>query len=250
MALPDPALPRQDAAMDERAPAGVRERLKGSRLFGRAVTPVYRALQRRRPSAGSVTRRNSRRAYEKLFRSDRLLAGYLSPSRTRFYDEIATIAASFDPASVLDVGCGSGELIRSIAARLPGERALAGIDYTRSGIARARAAFPAANWIVADLYRLDPEDLFGGARFDLVACTEVLEHLEDPHTALDRLAAFCATRGRVVVTVPDGAIDDWPGHVNFWTEEELARLLEPRGLEEIRRVDEDQTLLAIFAPRR
>jgi 2-polyprenyl-3-methyl-5-hydroxy-6-metoxy-1,4-benzoquinol methylase len=207
---------------------------------------LRRVLRKYRATSASVTSRNSRRAYEKLFRSDRLLGEYLSLDRARFYDEIAAIAAAFDPASVVDVGCGSGELIRRIAARLGSERMYAGVDHARSGIARARAAFPGGTWIVADLYQLAPEDIPGGRRFDLVVCTEVLEHLEHPQAALDRLTALAEPGGRVLITVPDGAIDEWSGHVNFWSEEELAQLLEPRGLDEIRRVDEGRTLLGIL----
>jgi 2-polyprenyl-3-methyl-5-hydroxy-6-metoxy-1,4-benzoquinol methylase len=202
-----------------------------------------------RGSAASVTRRNSRRAYERLFRSDRLLGEYLSADRIRFYEEIAAIGAELDPRSVVDVGCGSGELIRALATRLDGARVFAGIDYARSGIERAGTAFPGARWIVADLYTFEPSDLFGAARFDLVLCTEVLEHLDDPGRALDLLERLCAPSGRVLITVPDGALDAWTGHVNFWTEDELARYLAGRGLDEIRRVDDGRVLLAILAPR-
>jgi 2-polyprenyl-3-methyl-5-hydroxy-6-metoxy-1,4-benzoquinol methylase len=236
--------------VDGRGRAALRARLRSSRLLGRPATRLYRALWRYRPTAASVTRRNSRRAYDKVFRSDRLFAEYLTPDRRRFYDEIAAVAAGFDPGSVVDVGCGSGELVRSIAGRLAGEREYAGIDYTKSGIARARAAFPRGTWIVADLYELEPETLFGGRRFELVACTEVLEHLERPREALERLTALCAPGGRVLITVPDSAVDDWSGHVNFWTEQEFARLLEPWGLEQVVRVDEGRTLLGILAADR
>ena len=75
------------------------------------------------------------------------------------------------------------------------------------------------------IYDLD----LGGEQFDLVLATEVLEHLRRPAEALMALRVLCAPGGRVVITVPDGARDDWEGHVNFWSEDELRVFLSSAG---------------------
>lgn len=216
-----------------------------------AVIQWSRELRKRRErSARSVTRHNDRKAYERLYASPDLLADYLRPARLRFYDEVADLCAELAPLSIVDVGCGTGHLLAAVLERI-GQRADAvGVDYADSAIARARALLPSAEWRVGDIYALPP-DLNG--RFDLVLCTEVLEHVPRPTEALERLSRLRAPTGRLVLTVPDGTLDDWEGHVNFWGEDEFQLILEPFGDVAIRRIDGGRTLLAVVVtagPRR
>jgi 2-polyprenyl-3-methyl-5-hydroxy-6-metoxy-1,4-benzoquinol methylase len=198
-------------------------------------------------SARNVTRRNSRRAYEKLYASDDLLAEYLAPERLAFYEEVASIAAPYAGHSVIDVGCGSGNLLRGLLDRIHEgggevERVLA-LDHARSALKRTAELVPEAEVRIFDLTRDD----LGEERFDLVLCTEVLEHLPKPHAGRDRLSFACAPGGTIVITVPDGALDGWEGHVNFWAEDELRAFLQPLGATTVRRIDADRGLLAIVS---
>lgn len=168
---------------------------------------------------------------------------YLDSSRLFLYEELAALVEPFHPRSVLDVGCGGGHLLRAVEARLSGGLELVGVDYSRTAITLARQILPRARWVAHDLYGLEL-----GKKFDLVLCVEVLEHLEDPHRAMSRLAKHCAPDGHLVVTVPDGAVDRWEGHVNFWTEMEFRDWIEPWGLVDLERLDEDRILVAILKP--
>ena len=67
----------------------------------------------------------------------------------------------------------------------------------------------------------------------------------DPGPALRLLVTLKADGGRIVITVPDGAIDDFAGHVHFWSQDALRALLEPFGRVEIRRIQQ-VTLLALI----
>jgi 2-polyprenyl-3-methyl-5-hydroxy-6-metoxy-1,4-benzoquinol methylase len=200
-------------------------------------------------SARNVTRRNTRRAYEKLYAADDLLAEYLVPERLTFYDEVASIAVGYAGRSVVDVGCGSGNLLRAVLDRIADsravtvERALA-LDLSRSALTRTADLVPEAEGRVFNLMRDDLD----GERFDLVLCTEVLEHLRRPEVARNQLARICARGGTILITVPDGAIDEWEGHVNFWTEDDLRAFLQPLGAATVSRIDADQGLLAIVRP--
>jgi 2-polyprenyl-3-methyl-5-hydroxy-6-metoxy-1,4-benzoquinol methylase len=196
-----------------------------------------------RSSSSALTRTNSRRAYDALYGSRALLDEYLDPSRLAFYDEVAAACAELRPASTVDLGCGSGHLLRALLHRLPETRAL-GVDHAPSGIDVARELVPEARFMVGDLYRISPPE-----RFELVLCTEVLEHLARPREGLERIVEWCAEGGRVAITVPDGAWDAFEGHVNFWSEDDLRAFLAPCGLESITRIDEGRTLLAVLAPR-
>jgi 2-polyprenyl-3-methyl-5-hydroxy-6-metoxy-1,4-benzoquinol methylase len=199
-----------------------------------------RPLDRR--DASVLTLSNSRRAYDALFRSPELLDQYLQPSRLEFYEEVAASCAELAPASAVDIGCATGHLLRALVNRLP-EVSAVGLDHAASGIEVARELVPEATFVVGDLYRTAPPE-----RFDLVLCTEVLEHLRRPRQAVKCLVGWCAPGGHVVISVPDGAVDAWEGHVNFWSEDDLRELLAPYGLESITRIDEGRTLLAVLAP--
>jgi 2-polyprenyl-3-methyl-5-hydroxy-6-metoxy-1,4-benzoquinol methylase len=56
-------------------------------------------------------------------------------------------------------------------------------------------------------------------RYDVIFCTEVLEHLEKPHVALANLVAALNPGGILVLTVPDGRQDTINEHLNFWSPE-------------------------------
>jgi 2-polyprenyl-3-methyl-5-hydroxy-6-metoxy-1,4-benzoquinol methylase len=192
-------------------------------------------------TAANITRKNTLDAYDRVYGSDQLLGEYLGSERLGFYEELATILAPLEPRSVVDVGCGTGHLLRFVVERMCGTpQRIVGIDHSDAGLRRARELLPSATWRVEDIYDLSLD----GERFDLVLCTEVLEHLHDPEEVVRVLRSLCATGGRVAITVPDGARDSWEGHVNFWDQDELRAFLAPHGLDRIVRIDRGKTLLA------
>jgi 2-polyprenyl-3-methyl-5-hydroxy-6-metoxy-1,4-benzoquinol methylase len=196
-------------------------------------------------SVRNITRKNTLRAYNRVYRSDSLLAEYLAPARLAFYDEVAERLARLTPRRVIDVGCGPGHLLRSLVDRMPvAPEFVVGVDRSRTAIRRARALVPEGKFVVADLYRL-PLD---AERFDLVLSIEVLEHVREPALAVDALCRLCAPGGRVAITVPDGAQDSWEGHVNFWDEGEFHAFLAPHALVGIDRIEDGRTFLAWLAP--
>jgi len=195
-------------------------------------------------SAKNTAQKNTLRAYNRLYRSDSLLAEYLGPERLAFYDEVAAACSLLQPRSVIDVGCGTGHLLGSLVDQVRVEPdVVVGVDHSRAAIARARAVLPTARWIVRDLYELTLAE-----RFELVLCTEVLEHVREPAQAVDVLCGLCASDGRVAVTVPDGAQDSWEGHVNFWNENEFRAFLAPYGLVGLDRIQDGAVLLGWLTP--
>jgi 2-polyprenyl-3-methyl-5-hydroxy-6-metoxy-1,4-benzoquinol methylase len=214
------------------------------------VPPLERlaiAVYNRWFTAEAVTRQNSPRGYDRLYGSDRLLAQYLDPSRVELYDEVARIVAAYRPQRVVDVGSGAGQFLAALAPRLETAAELVGVEQSRTGIERARGLLPAAEWINGALQEVALEPIY-----DVVVCMEVLEHVDDAEQALLALMALRAPSGLLILTVPDGAVDSWEGHTNFWTRQELEAWLEPHGLERLESLDEGRLLLAVVAaqPRR
>jgi 2-polyprenyl-3-methyl-5-hydroxy-6-metoxy-1,4-benzoquinol methylase len=198
---------------------------------------------RRAVTAPNIARRNTRRAYERIYGDERLLAEYLGPHRVSFYAELAEFVATLHPRSVVDVGCGAGDLLHVVVETAAPERVV-GIDYAVAGIRRARQLVPSGEFHAQSLY-----DLAADETFELVLCTEVLEHLRDPEAAMHVLVRLCAGSGVIAITVPDGAQDDWEGHRNFWTGAELEGFLGRYGQVEVSRMRADTTsLFAVVRP--
>jgi SAM-dependent methyltransferase len=76
----------------------------------------------------------------------------------------------------------------------------------------------------------DPSATHNG-RYDLVICEQVLEHVENPVTAVRNLKALCAPDGMLLVSTPF-LIRIHPTPQDFWrfTPEGLKKLLECQGL--------------------
>lgn len=198
---------------------------------------------RRKRTVPNIAKRNNRRAYERIYGDDSLLSEYLGPERVSFYEEVAEISAREGPRAVIDVGCGAGNLLRRIVEKTTLNRVV-GIDYASAGIRRAKQLVPSGEFRAESLYEVELDE-----KFDLVLCTEVLEHVRDPDRAMEVLVRLCARPGAIVITVPDGAQDAWEGHRNFWTALEFEAFLRQYGEVEVSRMSSDEiSLLAVVRP--
>ena len=96
--------------------------------------------------------------------------------------------------SVLDVGCGPGQLAAFLRDR--GLTEYVGLDFSSSRIEWARSSVPELRFDVADAY---VSDLFDSVPYNTVICTEFLEHVDRDLDVLNRVR-----RGaRFIGTVPN-----------------------------------------------
>jgi 2-polyprenyl-3-methyl-5-hydroxy-6-metoxy-1,4-benzoquinol methylase len=102
--------------------------------------------------------------------------------------------------SILDYGCGTGDHVTYPMACL-GHRVL-GVDFHAASVdeARRRYRLPNLSFRVADTYTLIQE----GAIFDLVICSEVLEHVHEPLSFLRSVRRLVAGGGGTIITTPNG----------------------------------------------
>ena len=75
---------------------------------------------------------------------------------------------------------------------------------------------------------------------------ELLTSDAGQEVAVERVLDLARPGGVVVLTVPNGSVDHWDGHVNFWTPDQFTAWLRPRGLDAVELVDGGQTLLAVL----
>jgi 2-polyprenyl-6-hydroxyphenyl methylase/3-demethylubiquinone-9 3-methyltransferase len=134
--------------------------------------------------------------------------------------------------SVIDVGCGPAtklvEILRPAVGAVVGVDVAPAIEYCR------RAHAGAAEFHIVDLER---PALALGRTFDLVVCSDVIEHLADPDPLLRFLPGLLAPGGLIVLSTPErealrGAAafsSGNPEHVREWNRAELAAYLDARG---------------------
>ncbi len=98
--------------------------------------------------------------------------------------------------ALLDVGCGTGGLLRLLSERHPG-LALSGIDLSAEMLEVARGK-PGAD---ADLRQGDASALpFAGGAFDVLVSTSMFHYLPDPARCLAEFHRVLKPGGRVVIT--------------------------------------------------
>jgi SAM-dependent methyltransferase len=136
------------------------------------------------------------------------------------------------PVRLLEIGSGHGELSREMKRRHP-EAQIVGLDLSPAGVEMARAKTPDVRFFVQDMMQpLTHPELRGWATH--AVCTEVLEHLADPVTALRHARDVLAPGSRLVLTVPSGpmsAFDRHIGHLRHFSAGSLAATLDEAGFE-------------------
>ncbi len=134
-------------------------------------------------------------------------------------------------ATILDVGCGTGDMLMALERRYPNAR-FAGIDRSQTGLDVTAKKNPNAQVSIVDLASsATPHgELVSWASH--AVCSEVLEHVEDPISVLKQLSHFIKPGGSVSITVPGGpksAFDRSIGHITHYTPALITQQLESAG---------------------
>ncbi|HLI13466.1 MAG TPA: methyltransferase domain-containing protein [Alphaproteobacteria bacterium] len=122
---------------------------------------------------------------------------------------IATAFGRDDCFSMIDVGCGTGSLLSRVALHFP-KANLRGVDSNALSIATAKARGIRAEFSEGRFEEID-------GNYDVVACCEVFEHVEQPGKLLDKLITLTKPGGLITFSTPSG----W-----MWRAPRLANLVE------------------------
>ena len=153
-----------------------------------------------------------------------------------FESALSSLVTTANPLDIHEVGCGEGHWVlrwheQGIETK--------GSDFSQQVIEIAREnavarGLPLTLFKVCSIYNLEKQK----DRADLVVCCEVLEHLEQPETALRVLQQV--TGRHLVVSVPREPLwrmlnmvrgkylTDWgntPGHLQHWSRRSFVRLV-------------------------
>jgi SAM-dependent methyltransferase len=97
---------------------------------------------------------------------------------------------SHEALSVLEIGCGTGELLQKIK----GKRKL-GIDYSPAMIEKAKAQFPGLEFKVMAAEKIELDE-----KFDLIILSNLIGFVDDVQIIFEQLHKVCHSRTRVIVT--------------------------------------------------
>jgi len=162
------------------------------------------------------------------------LRAYLSDYRIVFFHELLDLTHKLDITlsnrRIADVGCGTGYLLHLIE-RSSSPSVLTGFDTSAETNELARMFCPSGTIHDSPLEAVEE-------KFDVIFCTEVLEHMTNPTAALMSMFQYLSDTGVLILTVPDGRQDQhtpgqmredgsayW-GHVNFWSPESWPQFLQ------------------------
>ena len=182
--------------------------------------PVMRALKHRWPRmyhllrygvSNANTREHWDDAWRRHGRDGYRATGEVWPIREQVLDAIP------HGCKVLDIGCGVGEMLLLLRDRNGCE--CYGLDIAPSAVEIAKA-----KGIHAELAAL-PHIPYGDANFDACVCTETLEHVSDAKKTIKEIQRVLRPGGIVVLSVPDGPVDEEDVHVHRFTRSSLESLL-------------------------
>jgi SAM-dependent methyltransferase len=135
------------------------------------------------------------------------------------------------PVRVLEIGSGQGDFSRELKQYYP-DAELVGLDLSETGVEIAKKKVPGGQFFQQDLLQplaIPPQYRSWATH---AVCSEVLEHMDDPLTALKNARLCLAPGGKLVITVPGGpmsAFDKHIGHRGHFTPQRLEALLHDAG---------------------
>jgi methionine biosynthesis protein MetW len=150
---------------------------------------------------------------------------------------------------ILDVGCGRGQFM----IHAPRGVSVFGIDIIDSELAYCRK-------LGLEVKKCDIEKNnipYKDSSFDGIYFSHVIEHLQNPYAAMNKIRRVMKTGGRIVVATPNFSTHykhfyDDPTHKTPFTKQSLYRILNDNGFKNIRIMNDvyhsHRGILSLFVP--
>ncbi len=130
-----------------------------------------------------------------------------TPSQTRLRRRFLRFVPVRPGDRVLEVGCGTGVVVRDLAALVGARGSVTGVDPSATVLGAARRLCRGARGGRVTLRRTDGAHLpFGVGRFDLALAVTVILHVGDPLRVVGEMARVVKRGGRVGVQDQDFGI--------------------------------------------
>jgi 2-polyprenyl-3-methyl-5-hydroxy-6-metoxy-1,4-benzoquinol methylase len=131
-----------------------------------------------------------------------------------------------NPNSIVDVGCGTGDLLVRLHESFP-KASLTGVEVSEVGIEIAREKISYATILKLHVDGNSPSVVEDFGLTEVIVCSEVLEHLDEPVTTLDWIADTFSSGNLLIITVPGGPVsylDKFIGHRRHYKSGEIKAL--------------------------
>ena len=148
---------------------------------------------------------------------------------------------------VLDIGCGTGWLLRKLASKWP-QRRFVGVDISPGMIAEAVGSLPAnlenVDYICRDWEEIDLEELLA-YRFSTVVCTSAFHYFADARASLEKIYNVLDADGQFCLIERDTSASPvtslWDllhrhlirDHVKFYSRTKLQTMLSDAGFSNV-----------------
>ncbi len=104
-------------------------------------------------------------------------------------------------AKVLDIGCSSAILTNEISRTLKKSK-VTGLDSYKAAIVFARSKYPHIKFVIGDAHKLP----FKNRAFDIIICTETLEHVVDPAKSIQEMRRVLKADGQTIISMDSGSL--------------------------------------------
>lgn len=131
--------------------------------------------------------------------------------------------------SLLEIGCGSGDVLETITAERPQVR-VTGSETLIEGLMRARERLGKS----VTLLQMDARRLPYVEEFDVIGAFDVIEHIVEDEVVLAEMHRACRHGGGIILTVPQhrwlwSGTDEVAHHVRRYQAGDLSRKVEAAG---------------------
>jgi SAM-dependent methyltransferase len=154
-----------------------------------------------------------------------------------------------DVRSFLEIGCGTGFVLRGVRAAFPSVE-LSGSEVFTAGLGFAAQRVPSARF-----YQMDARHIPFRDEFDVIGAFDVIEHIDEDEAVIAEVAGALRPGGSFVITVPQhpalwSVQDAHAFHVRRYVARDLRHKLETAGFEVLRMTSFVSLLLPfMFASR-
>ena len=179
-----------------------------------------------------MSTRQKREFYDQLWKGEWKNITLIGPGIRTRYRIILKLFKKYNlQGKIIDIGCGDGTFL----SLLPQNRGtqLYGLDISNEAITQAKKKSYISQLFLGDLTK---KETLPQEKFDVVICSEVLEHIQDCSRAIRNISQLIKKGGKLLLSVPHcrkywTIHDTFSGHYKRFEKSEIERELKKNGFE-------------------